>query len=154
MLNVEMDDCGTLETRQCGCLWNELGLTTHLCGIRSYRKLTGEGVTLLSGDMIRVLENDLPGRFGGTPLDYQLLEEEDERGFTRMYLLVHPRLKIEDESKVVDTVMQALRDTSAAADAARALWVDSGTLQIRRKAPILTARGKFTPLYIQRHISK
>ena len=45
------------------------------------------------------MERVLPARFGGSPLDYQLMEEEDERGFTRLSLLVSPKLRIADESK-------------------------------------------------------
>ena len=52
--------------------------------------MTGEGMTLIGTDMVRILEEDLPRRFGGSPLDYQLMEEEDERGFTRLSLVVSP----------------------------------------------------------------
>jgi phenylacetate-coenzyme A ligase PaaK-like adenylate-forming protein len=153
MLNVEMDDYGIIEERECGCLWGELGFTTHLRGIRSYRKLTGEGVTLVGSDMVRILERELPARFGGSPLDYQLLEQEDERGFTRLYLVVSPRIALADEQAVIDTVMRALSETNAAADAARAVWAQANTLQIKRMEPILNARGKFNPLHVQHYVS-
>ncbi len=41
-------------------------------------------------------------RFSGTPLDYQLREEEDESGFTRLNLLVSPRVLIPNEAAVVE----------------------------------------------------
>lgn len=54
-----------------------LGWTLHLHGIRSVEKLTAAGMTFLDSDVIRVLEEVLPGRFGGGPTHYQLVEEED-----------------------------------------------------------------------------
>jgi hypothetical protein len=57
-----------------------LGWTTHLRDIRSQEKLTAGGMTFLDTDLIRVLEEVLPARFGGAPTDYQLVEEEAEEG--------------------------------------------------------------------------
>ncbi len=80
MINVETDDYAVVEDRQCGCLIGELGFTRHLHGIRSYEKLTSEGVTLRGSDVLTLLERTLPGRFGGVPTDYQLVEEVDGDG--------------------------------------------------------------------------
>ena len=63
----------------------------------------------LSGStMIRILEELLPARFGGSPLDYQLLEEEDDAGYTRLTLLVSPRIEIDDEKAVTGAVLEAI----------------------------------------------
>ena len=70
MLNVETDDCGVIQRRSCGCPLEEAGYDEHLLEVRSYRKLTGEGVTLVQTEAVRVLEEVLPGRFGGSPVDY------------------------------------------------------------------------------------
>jgi hypothetical protein len=123
-----------------------LGWNVHLRQIRSYRKLTGEGVTLIGSEMIHILEVVLPQRFGGTPLDYQLVEQEDERGLTRLYLVISPRVSIRDEVAVLAVVNDALRESSVAADAARVTWKKANSLQIRRAEPIWTGRGKFSPL--------
>jgi hypothetical protein len=149
LLNLQMDDYGVVEERACGCELESCGYTTHIREIRSYRKLTGEGVTLVGGEMLEVIEEVLPARFGGTALDYQLVEQEDEQGFTRLYLAVHPRLEIADEQAVVDVVMGALRRSSAMADAARGVWQRSGTLRIKRTEPVLTALGKLMPLHLE-----
>jgi len=116
--------------------------------VRSFSKLTGEGVTLVGSEMIRILEEVLPARFGGSPLDYQLLEEEDERGFTRLSLLVHPRIEIADEAVVIEAVQEALRESSVAADLARAIWDHAGALRVKREEPVWTARGKLMPLHL------
>jgi hypothetical protein len=114
--------------------------------VRSFGKLTGEGVTLVGSEMVHILEKVLPARFGGSPLDYQLLEEEDQQGFTRLSLLVSPKIQIRDESEVIAAVLEALKGSSTAAQLAGELWKQAKTLRIRRQEPIMTARGKFMPL--------
>jgi hypothetical protein len=148
LLNVEIDDFGILEERSCGCPLDEIGLRRHVRQVRSSRKLTGEGMTLVGSDIVRVLQEVLPRRFGGTPLDYQLLQEEESSGFTRLALLVHPRLAIADETAVSRAVMDELRTGDDASELARAVWKQAGTLSVRREVPGSTAAGKFMPLRV------
>jgi hypothetical protein len=150
MLNYEADDCGFVEERDCGCALGELGYSTHLRAVRSYGKLVGEGVTLIGNELLGMLEHVLPARLGGSSLDYQLMERENEQGLTRLYLLISPDVEIEDEQAVVRMLQQALRESSAAADAARSVWQQADTIQIKRQVPVTTERGKWMPLYIQR----
>jgi hypothetical protein len=56
MLNVESDDYGIIENKPCGCLLESHGYTEHLRHIRSFHKLTGEGVTLVGSEMVHILE--------------------------------------------------------------------------------------------------
>src|SRR5262249_43576160 len=76
LLNVSMGDQATMSERSCGCPLERFGWTTHLHDIRSREKLTAAGMTFLDADVIRVLEEVLPARFGGAPTDYQLVEDE------------------------------------------------------------------------------
>jgi hypothetical protein len=147
MINVETDDYGIVEQRDCGCPWEEFGLRTHIRGIRSFRKLTGEGVTLVGTDLVRILEEVLPERFGGGPLDYQFMEEEDDDGFTRLSLLVSSRVDLPDESEVVDAVLAQM-----APGPIRSLWSQAGTLRVQRREPVWTERGKLMPLHLDRHL--
>jgi hypothetical protein len=141
LLNVEFDDCGILDERSCSCPLEALGLTTHLRSIRSFGKLVGEGVSLLGSEMSQILESVLPARFGGSPLDYQL-EESDEDGYTRLTLVVSPRVAIADEARVIEVVLQALGEMNPATDVARAFWQQGQTFRVRRGEPYTTARGK------------
>jgi hypothetical protein len=154
MLNVEIDDYGIIERRSCGCPLESYGFTEHLREIRSFRKLTGEGVTLVGSEMVRILEEVLPARFGGSPLDYQLLEEEDEHGFTRLSLLVSPSIGIADEDAVIEAVFQAMSQSSVAADSARAIWSQARILRVKRMQPVWTARGKLMPLHLRNGSSR
>jgi len=151
MLNVETDDCAVVERRPCGCPWEEYGFTTHMRGIHSFQKLTGEGVSLLGNDLVDILETVLPNRFGGSPLDYQLHEEEDDRGFTRLIVVISPRLADVDEAAVVETVLASLATAGHAAAISGAIWGQAGTLKVRREEPTWTARGKLMPLHLNRH---
>jgi hypothetical protein len=148
LLNVEIDDYGVVEERSCGCPFEELGLHRHIRKIRSFSKLTGEGVTLVGNDMVRILEEVLPARFGGSALDYQLLEEEDERGFTRLSVVVSPRVEIADEAAVIELVLEALGRGEADAGISKAIWSQAGTLRVRRMEPVWTPRGKLLPLQL------
>lgn len=149
LLNVESDDFGVVDERSCGCPWEELGLTRHIRDIRSFRKLTGEGVTLIGSDMEQILEQELPARFGGSSLDYQLVEEEDERGFTRLTLLVHPSVPLADDSAPIAAVLASLAKRGGAADMSRGVWSQAGTFRVRREAPRYTSRGKLLPLLLR-----
>jgi hypothetical protein len=154
MLNVGLDDFGVIEKRPCGCPLEEIGYTEHIREIRSYGKLTGEGVTLINSDVVHVLEDVLPKRFGGSPLDYQLVEEEDGTGKTRLSLVVNPDLALPDEDTVVATVLGALDAGRHPATFAATLWGQAGALRVKRDRPIWGAGGKFLPLHVSEHIRR
>ena len=77
MINVETDDYAVVEDRAAGCAIGELGFTRHLHTVRSYEKLTSEGMTLRGAEVVTLLERTLPSLVGGAPTDYQLVEELD-----------------------------------------------------------------------------
>jgi hypothetical protein len=150
LLNVESDDYGTLETRECGCPWGAMGLTDHVSDIRSFRKLTGEGVTLIGTDIERILGEVLPRVHGGSAVDYQLFEEEGVHGLTRVTLLVDPRVPLTDDQAPAVTFLEAIEAMGMRAGIAHALWQQADTLRVRREAPHWTSRGKLLPLHLDR----
>jgi phenylacetate-coenzyme A ligase PaaK-like adenylate-forming protein len=154
MLNYQTDDYGILESRACGCGLEAYGYTTRLREIRSYSKLVGEGVTLIGNEMLRILEEVLPARIGGTPLDYQMMEEEDGQGLTRLVLLVSPRVEIRDQAEVIEIILDALGQSSPMGADVRTVWQRAETLRIERREPVVTARGKLLPLHIERNAVK
>ena len=146
MLNVESDDYGILEDRECGCPIGEIGFTKHLSKIRSYEKLTSGGVTFLGTELLRLIEEILPHRFGGHPTDYQLVEEE-EGGLPKVNIVVSPRVGNVDEYSVVNTVFQALQSYPGG-DVMSDQWNQGQTLHVVRKEPYTTASAKILPLHI------
>lgn len=149
MLNVETDDFGMVERRSCGCPLEAMGFPRHLREIFSFSKLTGEGVTLLGSEALRLIDEVLPGRFGGSPADYQFVEEEDERGLTRLTVVVSPRVRLGSERALVEVLLDGLGTTSAGS-AIRAMWRAAGTVDVRRDEPEVTRRGKLRPIVVRR----
>ena len=150
LLNVENGDYAAAESRACGCPMERLGLTLHLHHIRSFEKFTSEGMNYFYGDLFELFENILPAEFGGGPGDYQLVEEEDDRGQTRLSLFVHPVVGSLDEAKLLARLRSALAEGQGWNRVTARLWEDHRTVRIVREAPRASARGKILPLHIGR----
>jgi hypothetical protein len=154
LLNVSMGDQAEVERRACGCPLEQLGWTTHLHTIRSDEKLTAGGMTFLDSDVVRILEEVLPSRFGGRPTDYQLLEEEAEQGQSELRLLVHPRLGLLEPGEVAETFLAALGSGSGAERVMALQWRQAGLLSVERSAPRVTEAGKILHLHQQRLVEQ
>jgi len=152
LLNVGMGDYGNLVEADCPCTFGQVGFTTQLGGIRSYEKLTGEGVTFVDTDFIRIIERELPERFGGRSTDYQLVENEDARGLTYLQLLVSPRVGPIRESHVLEKFLDLLKRAEDSPESwsqsGTEMWKQSNMLQIVRAYPIATASGKILPFFV------
>ncbi|MGH2405265.1 MAG: hypothetical protein ACRDGN_12515 [bacterium] len=145
LLNVEIDDFGLFEPRRCGCPLDDLGYRYHLANVRSFTKLTGEGVTVFGTNCVHIIEEVLPRTFGGQSVDYQLLEVEDERHLTQLLLLVSPRLGSLDEQAVRDRFISALAAEERVS--MPELWRQADTIQVLRQDPVHTAAGKLFPFH-------
>jgi len=148
LLNMDNGDYATCETRKCGCALQTVGLTLHLHHIRSYEKFTSEGMNYFYGDLFELLEKILPSEFGGSPGDYQLAEEEDSNGQTRLSLVVHPELGELDEGKALARLRAAFCNGSRGNRFMTSVWENAGTFRIRREVPYASPRGKILPLHI------
>ena len=142
LLNVSLGDQAVLSDRRCGCALERLGWPSHLHTVRSYEKLTAAGMTFLDADVVRVLEDVLPGRFGGGPIDYQLIEEEESDGSPRIALLVHPRVGPVVLEDVVRTFLAAIAPGSGAERVMGTVWHDAKLLRVERRPPLATTSGK------------
>jgi hypothetical protein len=126
---AEMSDC------ECGCPLEAAGWTKHVWNVRSFEKLTGGGVTLQGTDVIRVLSEVLPGKFGGVQTDYQLAEKLGADGEARLELVVHPRLGDLPAAAIVDEFLNALSSRSDSDSMMIQRWRDAGTLQVGTETP-------------------
>jgi hypothetical protein len=142
LLNVSMGDRARVATRRCGCPLDALGWSTHLDTIRSFEKLTAGGMTFLDVDVVRILEEDLPARFGGGPADYQLIEEETHDGRPRVTLLVHPAVGPLDETAVREAFLNAVGRGSGAERIMALHWREIGLPVIERRPPLPSGKGK------------
>ena len=148
LLNVENGDYGTLSERACGCSLGTVGLNLHLSHIRSYEKFTSEGMNYFYGDLFNFMEQILPREFGGAPGDYQLLEEEDRNGLTRLTLLVHPDVGTVNEEELLVRLRHSLAQVCKETRFMSRLWEDAGTFRVARAVPYASPRGKILPLHI------
>jgi hypothetical protein len=146
MLNVSLGDHATVEARTCGCPLERLGWTTHLHTIRSDEKITAGGMTLYDADIVRVLEEVLPSRFGGAPTHYQLVEDEDAAGRPRVRLLVHPAVGVLDPAAVVEAFLTAVGSGAGSDRVAELVWRGGRVLEVERSAPLATSGGKILHL--------
>jgi hypothetical protein len=146
LINVEMDDAGELEEGVCECAYGAAGYTRVIRNIHSYGKLTGHGVTLVGTDMVRILEEVLPRRFGGCATDYQMVEWDGGEQ-TRLTLRVSRRVALGSPGEVRDTLLLELRKLYGGEIASR-MFRDAAVLDVVHEDPIATARGKVLPLHL------
>lgn len=145
MINVESGDTAVREVRPCPCVFGSLGYHTRLHTIRSYEKLTAGGMHFLGSALLRLIEEVLPGAFGGSPADYQFAEVDDE-GPSRVDVRVHPRLGPVDEKRVLDVVLGELAAGSPADRMMASQWRQGEVLRVRRAAPVASGGAKILPL--------
>jgi len=147
LLNVSVGDQATLERRSCGCPLSDIGLDTHLHDIRSFEKLTSGGMAFQDTDVIRILEEDLPLKFGGGPTDYQFQEDEGEDGTPRLRLFVHPAVCPKDENAIKEYFLKKIGKGSGADKITSLLWRTSDMLTVEREVPQTTATGKIQHIH-------
>jgi len=153
MVNVESGDYGGLEERRCGCFLDRLGFHQHIHTVRSFEKLTAEGMTFIGPDLVTLLEEVLPREFGGDSRHYQLVEAEDERGITRLYVLASPQLGKVDDAAMRRAVLREIRRRHLSAGPGRLIeqvWHEADTVQVLRREPLATASGKVLHLHRDR----
>jgi hypothetical protein len=148
LLNVENGDYVTFEQRDCGCDLENSGLTLHLHRIRSFEKFASEGMNYFYADLYELLETILPTEFGGGPGDYQLVEEEDGTGQTRLTIRVHPAVANLNESRLLARVQEKLAAGTREQKFMTKVWQAAQTLRVARQAPHASPRGKILPLHI------
>lgn len=146
MLNVSLGDRGIIEERRCGCPLERLGWTKHLHTVRSHEKVTAGGMTFHDADMVRVLEEVLPARFGGAPTHYQLVEDEDHEGRPRLRLLVHPAVGPINTAAVAEAFLAAVGSDAGPDRVVELAWRDGRFLQIERTPPRVVSGGKILHL--------
>lgn len=150
LINVETGDYGVLEPRRCGCAFEALGLTRHVAEIRSFEKLSSEGMTFVGSSLVRVLEETLPTAFGGRPIDYQVVEDESHDGLPLLRLLVDPSVGEVDETAVRERFLEGLAAVNGWWRGMAELWSQAGCVRVVRETPQATALGKALPFQARR----
>jgi hypothetical protein len=150
LLNVELDDHGDVSEQPCDCVWGRLGLTLRVSNVRSFAKLTSEGMTFVGSNLVEVLERELPERFGGAAGDYQILEGEDAGGRPRLTLRIRPAVGPVSDAEVLEFLYRTIRSGDGARRLSGDLWAEGRTLQVERADPLETPGGKVLAFHTQR----
>jgi hypothetical protein len=148
MLNVESGDHARLERRSCDCRLGAVGLRTHVDGIRSHEKLSGDGMSFVGTGLLHALEVVLPQAFGGVPGDYQVVEEAGA-GPPRLRLRVSPGIGALDPAAVRTTFLAELRGRGAVGGT-RPTVDRVETVEVVRAWPEATRAGKVLPFHVVR----
>lgn len=154
LLNVSTGDIAEMTRRACGCPLEQLGWKTHLHTIRSFEKLTAGGMTFLGTNVVRVLEEVLPARFGGSALDYQLIEEEAADGRPRLRLIVSSTVAAVDTRAVADAFLAAIGSGSGVERVMELVWRDADFLQVEHGAIRTTPGGKVLHVHSDRSATR
>jgi len=128
--------------------FGKLGWVNHIYTIQSHEKCTCGGMNFTDSDT-KVLDQVLPARFGGSPTDFQILEEENEDGVPVLKLLVRPSFEFLNEDEVIETF---IRGISRGADANRVIgtaWRSAGLLRVERREPLSTRSGNILHMHVK-----
>jgi hypothetical protein len=148
LLNVETGDEGKIETRPCGCGFEQFGYSTHISHMTSFEKFTSEGMSFPASVLIRIVEEVLPKRYGGSISEYQVLSETIECSRTRIQINVSPRIGPINENDLIYAILNELeKENKLMAE----LWAQAGTIMVQRIDPIPTKRGKVFSFYRMNH---
>jgi len=98
-------------------------------------------MTVVDSDVIHVLDEVLPARFGGGPTSYQLVETTTG-GALSLELLVHPAVGRLDEAAIRDAFLQAIAALSPSGRVTALRWRADGLPRVERRPPLTTVTGK------------
>lgn len=149
MLNVETGDSAVVVEHDCDCPAGEIGFRTHLHTIRGDEKLTIEGMGFVGADVLLLMDELLPRRFGGAPTDYQLVDREQD-GLQRVDVIVDPSVGPVDERELVEVVLETLGSGLAYRRMVVDLWRQADAVSVVRRAPHTTRAAKIQPLHVIR----
>ncbi|MCP5120285.1 MAG: hypothetical protein GY953_56540, partial [bacterium] len=149
MINVETGDSGVVAGGSCGCELEALGFRRRVHTIRSYEKLTTAGMHFIGSDLIHIVEEALPGRFGGYPTDYQFVEH-NAGPLSTVTLVVSPSVGAVRDAEVVSFVLDRLGAGSRGERMMADHWRSGEILRVERRRPYATPASKIPPLRVLR----
>jgi len=132
LLNTDIGDFGNLSVGPCDCLFGKLGMNVHVSQVRSYDKLTCEGMTLL-GSQLDDAVGEAIERAGGCPDDYQFWETHDNAGLTKLVVAVNPKIPGLNEVNFTASILDNLRKKKI--DITSQLWEQAKVLQVVKANP-------------------
>jgi len=143
LLNTDIGDFGRINTKPCSCLFGDLGMNVHVSEVRSYDKLTGEGMTLLGSELDEIV-GEMIENAGGGPDDYQFWETQDSEDLSKLIIAISPEIQNLNEKDFIDAILEKLN--SIGSNITSQIWRQADTLQVVRAYPELTKGHKMLPI--------
>jgi len=120
-------------------------MNVHVSEVRSYDKLTGEGMTLLGSELDETV-GEMIENAGGGPDDYQFWETQDSRGLNKLIIAISPDIRNLKEKDFIDAILKKLNSKDIGSNIASQIWRQADTLQVVRAYPKLTKGHKMLPI--------
>jgi len=146
LFNVQLGDMAAVFRRRCGCAFEQLGFDTHLSMIRSYHRFTLEGMAVSRNGLEQIVDEVLTARYGGSALDYQFVEMENDDGRTTLKLRISPEVGEVDKESLASDLLNELRKRGEGEKLMAEIWRQANAISVVREVPQPTPRGKLVPL--------
>jgi len=140
-INAEIGDTGVIESATCDCLFSKLGFDLQVRDIAAISKVTAQGVTIEVAELVPLLEEALPARFGGHPGDYQLCETE-AGSQTELVLRISPGVSVATADEILRHFLGEVKRVYGGSLSVVS-WLHSAGIRAEVAPPIITATGKF-----------
>lgn len=145
LLNVSLGDCGSLDERECACLFGRLGMKLHLKNISNTEKSTAEGMTFSFSSLCNVIHTII-SKSGGAPDDFQVWLSRSGEGVDRITIAIHPEVRGIESTSFISSLYSRMSQLPDGAGLAADLWKQGGTIRIVRDLPRRTKGQKFLPV--------
>jgi len=137
LLNTDIGDGGVLSKKACPCLFGSLGMDVHVHEVRSWERITIEGMTVSVYELDAALGRAASDA-GGNPDDVRFQEVHDARGFGRLRIVVGPSLGDVDETRLVDGLFRNLEGRDPGHRMTARIWRQAGSVEVVRGRPEYT----------------
>jgi len=141
LINAEIGDTGVIEEASCDCGFTRLGFNLQVRDIAAISKVTAQGMTIAAGELVQILEERMPARFGGRPGDYQLIEAEGVAQ-TEMTLCIRPGVCRAGDEEVLGYFLSETHRLYGGSMSVLA-WAHTRGIRVKWAPPVLSATGKF-----------
>jgi hypothetical protein len=140
-INAEVGDTGVIEPATCDCLFSKLGFDLQVRDIAAISMVTAQGITIEVSELVPLLEEALPSRFGGHPGDYQLHERE-AGAQTEIVLRIRPGVSTVGPGEILKHFLGEVKRVCGGSLSVVS-WLHSAGIRAELAPPVLAATGKF-----------
>ena len=140
-INAEIGDTGVIEKATCDCSFSKLGFDLQVRDVAAISMVTAQGVTIEITELVPLLEEKLPARFGGYSGDYQLCEAE-AGSQTEIVLRIRPGVSTAPPNDILKHFLDEVKRVYGGSLSV-ASWLHSEGIRAEVVPPVLAATGKF-----------